>query len=96
LVIAAAAQQPVPASTQARLTTAARLDTLSLSDFTEVVFEAQSAHPEAQYLMALFYEQGRFVPRDFAVARDNQDSQLLCDCLKWNFVTPASTEAGSL
>lgn len=70
LVIAAAAQQPVPASTQARLTTAARLDTLSLSDFTEVVSEAQSAHPEAQYLMALFYQEGRFVPRDFAVARN--------------------------
>jgi uncharacterized protein len=70
LVGAATAQQPVPASTQALLATAARLEALSLSDFTEVVSEAQSGHPEAQYLMALFYEEGRFVPRDFAVARN--------------------------
>jgi TPR repeat protein len=70
LVGAAAAQQPLPASTQERLATAARLEALALSDFTKVVPEAQSGHPEAQYLMALFYEEGRFVPRDFAEARN--------------------------
>lgn len=69
LVGAAAAQQPLPASSQALLETTVRLEALTVSDFTEVVSEAQSGHPEAQYLMALLYDEGRFVPRDFAVAR---------------------------
>jgi TPR repeat protein len=63
------AQDRLPASTQTRFATVARLEALPLSDFTRVESEAQSGHREAQYLMALVYEQGRLVPRDFAQAR---------------------------
>lgn len=69
LMGAARAQQPLPASTLTHLATMARLEALSLADFAEVVSEAQSGHREAQYLMALVYEEGRLVPRDFAVSR---------------------------
>lgn len=69
LVGVATAQHPLPASTQARFATVARLEALSLTDFTKVVSEAQSGHREPQYLTALVYEYGRLVARDFAVAR---------------------------
>ena len=69
LVGAVRAQDRLPTSTQARLATAARLEAMSLRDFTRVESEAQSGHREAQYLMALVYGEGRLVPRDFAVAR---------------------------
>jgi TPR repeat protein len=69
LVSVVLAQDRLPASTQARLATAAHLEALALPDFTKVMFKAQSGDREAPYLMALIYLEGRLVPRDFAMAR---------------------------
>jgi TPR repeat protein len=63
------AQDRLPASTQAGLATTAQLEALSLSDFTKVMFEAESGDREAQYSMALIYLEGRLVLKDFAAAR---------------------------
>ena len=64
----ALAQAPLPTSTQAQLATDARLEGMTLDDFTKVVSQAQAGQREAQYLVALGYEEGRLVPRDHAAA----------------------------
>ena len=58
------AQAPLPTSTQAQLATDARLEGMTLDDFTRVVSQAQAGQREAQYLVALAYEEGRLVTRD--------------------------------
>jgi len=67
-VTVASAQAPLPTSTQAQLATNARLEGMTLNDFTKVVSQAQAGQPEAQYLVALAYEEGRLVTRDDAAA----------------------------
>ena len=69
LVGAVLAQDRLPASTQARLATAAHVEAMTLADFTKIMSKAQSGDREAQYLMALIYLDGRLVPKDFAGAR---------------------------
>src|SRR5262245_16152953 len=64
----AAGQAPLPATTQAWLATNAHLEGMTLDDFTKLVFQAQSSEREAQYLVAMAYEEGRFVARDNAAA----------------------------
>lgn len=68
LVSVAPAQAPLPTSTQIQLATEARLEGMTLDDFTRVVSQAQAGQREAQYLVALAYEEGRFVTRDQAAA----------------------------
>lgn len=58
------AQQTLPASTQLFRSTLAHLERLSGSDFMEISSKAQSGEPEAQYLLALIYDEGMFVPKD--------------------------------
>jgi hypothetical protein len=67
-VSVALAQAPLPTSTQAQLAAVDRLEGMTLNDFTRVVSQAQAGQREAQYLLALAYEEGRFVTRDHAVA----------------------------
>ena len=67
-VSVALAQAPLPTSTQAQLATDARLEGMTLDDFTKVVSQAQAGQREAQYLVALAYEEGRLVTRDLAAA----------------------------
>jgi uncharacterized protein len=67
-VSVAPAQAPLPTSTQAQLATDARLEGMTLDDFTKVVSQAQAGQREAQYLVALVYEEGRLVIRDHASA----------------------------
>lgn len=62
------AQQSLPASTQEFRSTLARLEKLSRSDFMEISSKAQSGEPEAQYLLALIYDEGIFVPKDHVAA----------------------------
>jgi TPR repeat protein len=64
LVTSLRAQQPLPVSTQARLSTRSRLRTLTQRDFTELLAKAQSEDREAEYSLALVYQQDRVVPRD--------------------------------
>jgi uncharacterized protein len=64
LVASLRAQQPLPVSTQARLSTRSRLRTLTQRDFTELLAKAQSGDREAEYSLALVYQQDRVVPRD--------------------------------
>ena len=63
------AQQSLPESTQEQLAALARVEVLTPGEFKTLLFQAQSGDREAQYLLALIYEQGLLVPRDFAVAR---------------------------
>jgi len=65
-VSVAPAQAPLPRSTQAQLATDARLEGMTLDDFTKVVSQAQAGQREAQYFVALAYEEGRLVTRDHA------------------------------
>ena len=67
-VSVAPAQAPLPTSTQAQLATDTRLESMTLDDFTKVVSQAQAGQREAQYLVALAYEEGRLVTRDHAAA----------------------------
>ena len=67
-VSVAPAQAPLPTSTQAQLATEARLEGMTLDDFTKVVSQAQAGQREAQYLVALVYEEGRLVIRDHGSA----------------------------
>jgi uncharacterized protein len=67
-VSVAPAQAPLPASTQAQLATDARLEGMTLDDFTKVVSQAQAGQREAQYSVALAYEEGRLVTRYHAAA----------------------------
>jgi TPR repeat protein len=64
-----AAQQNLPKSTQEHLAASARVEALTLTDFKTLLSQAQSGDREAQYLLALIYERGLFVPRDFAAER---------------------------
>jgi Sel1 repeat len=63
-VSVAPAQAPLPTSTQAQLATNARLESMSLDDFTKVVSQAQAGQRETEYLVALAYDEGRLVTRD--------------------------------
>jgi TPR repeat protein len=67
-VSVAPAQAPLPTSTQAQLSTDARLEGMTLDAFTKVVSQAQAGQREAQYLVALVYEEGRLVIRDHVSA----------------------------
>jgi hypothetical protein len=69
LVGAVGAQDRLPASTQARLATAAHVEALAVPDFTKVLSKAQSGDQEAQYLVALIFLEGRLVLKDFAAGR---------------------------
>jgi TonB family protein len=63
-----AAQQRLPDSYQARLATLDSLKNLTRSDISELTIKAQSGVPNAQYLLALIYDDGRVVPRDMAAS----------------------------
>ena len=63
------AQDPLPASTQARLATIAYLESFASGDLARVLSKAESGDREAQYLMALIYLEGRLVPKDFATGQ---------------------------
>jgi len=63
------ARQNLPASTQKRLATFARVEALTPGDFKTLLSQAESRDREAQYLLALIYEEGLLVPKDFAAAR---------------------------
>jgi TPR repeat protein len=63
-----AAQQNLPKSTQEHLAASARVETLTPSDFKTLLSQAQSGDREAHYLLALIYERGLLVPRDFPAA----------------------------
>ena len=63
------AQDQLPASTQARLATAAHVELLGPSDLPRLVYKAQSGDRKAEHLLALVYEEGRLVPKDLAAAR---------------------------
>jgi hypothetical protein len=52
-VHAGTAQLPIPASTQERLATTARLEALTQSDLLKLESEAQSGHPTVEHLLAL-------------------------------------------
>jgi len=67
-VSVALAQAPLPSSTQSQLASYARLEGMTLDDFTKVVSRAQAGQREAQYLVALAYEEGRLVTRDHDAA----------------------------
>jgi TPR repeat protein len=66
---AAFALKPLPASTQARLATLNRLETLKPSDLPRLISEAQSGNPKAEHLLALVYDEGRVIQKDLAAAR---------------------------
>jgi TPR repeat protein len=68
-VVPLPAQERLPAATEALLATRARLDGMTQSSLSEVISNAHSGDREAQYLLALVYEQGRLVPRDLASVR---------------------------
>jgi TPR repeat protein len=63
------AQQSLPKSSQERLAALARVEVLTLGDFKTLLSQAQSGDREAQYFLALIYEQGLLVPRDIDVSR---------------------------
>jgi uncharacterized protein len=69
LVTPLPAQQDLPMSTQQRLAAVARVEVLTPDDFKSLLSQTQSGDREAQYLLALVYEEGLLVPRDFAAAR---------------------------
>jgi TPR repeat protein len=69
LVHSLRAQQALPVSTQARFATLSRLEVLTQRDFTELLAKAQSGDKEAQYSVALVYQQNRLAPRDPVAAR---------------------------
>jgi uncharacterized protein len=54
--------------TQARLATAARLDSLNQSDLNKLLSQAQSGDPEAQYWVGLAYEWGKPIPKDLPLS----------------------------
>ncbi len=64
LAISTLSAQHWPEPTQARLATVAHLAALTQSDFKTLSAQAQSGDPEAQYWLALAYDQGRLVPKD--------------------------------
>jgi TPR repeat protein len=59
------AQQTVD-PTQARLKITAHLASLTRHDVQSLLSGARSGNPEAQYWLALVYEEGRLVPKDMA------------------------------
>jgi uncharacterized protein len=63
------AQERLPASTQAHIAIWAHVASLGQSDLPRLMSEAQSGDRKAEHLLALVYEYGRLVPKDFAVAR---------------------------
>lgn len=69
LVGAVLAQDRLPASTQELRATVAHVEGMTLADFTSVMSKAKSGDREAQYALALFYREGRFVPKDFATGQ---------------------------
>jgi uncharacterized protein len=69
LVTPLPAQQNLPKSTQEGLAASARVEVLTPGDFKTFLFQAQSGDREAQYLLALIYERGLLVPRDFPATR---------------------------
>src|SRR5437879_5651727 len=64
LAVSTLSAQHSPDPTQARLAIVAHLAALTQSDFKTLSAQAQSGDPEAQYWLALVYEQGRLVPKD--------------------------------
>src|SRR5262249_45349878 len=62
------AQEQLPASTKAYLTTLSQLEALTQSDLAEISSKAQSGYKEAQYWLALVYEEGGLVPGDLISA----------------------------
>jgi TPR repeat protein len=69
LVAPLPAQQALPSSTETRRTALNRVETLSQKDLKEVFSKAQSGDQEAEYFLALTYEEGHLVPRNFPSAR---------------------------
>ena len=63
------AQESLPASYQAHLATWAHVETLTLDDVRHLTAKAQSGGQQAQYLLALIYDEGRLMPRDEAASR---------------------------
>jgi TPR repeat protein len=68
LVRHAPAQEPIPASTNVRLATLARLEGLKSDDFNRLLAQAQQGQREAQYLVALVYGGGSLVAPDVEAA----------------------------
>jgi TPR repeat protein len=63
------AQDRLPASTQARLATAAYFKRLALPDFAKIMSKAQSGDRERQHLVGLIFLEDRLVPKNLALAR---------------------------
>jgi hypothetical protein len=64
----APAQAPLPGSTQTLLATLARLETMTSVDFSKLLSQAESGQREAQYLVALTYQEGRLTAKDVDTA----------------------------
>lgn len=64
------AQEPLPASTQERLATSERLDTLTQKDIANISSKAKSGDEEAQYWLALINSEGRLIPKNQDAARE--------------------------
>jgi TPR repeat protein len=64
------AQERLPKSTQELAAAVARVAVLTPRDFESLQSEAQLGDREAEYLLALAYEDGRAVTRDFAVSQN--------------------------
>ena len=62
-------QERVPKSTQELSAAVDRVAALTPNDFKTLQSQARSGDREAQYLLALAYEDGRSVAREFAVSR---------------------------
>jgi TPR repeat protein len=63
-------QERLPFSTEALHATLAKLRELTQSELSEVSLKAESGNREAQYWLALIYEEGQLVPKDYAASRD--------------------------
>jgi TPR repeat protein len=69
-VLPAVGQEPLPPSTEALLARMARQQTLTQNDLAGFLSKAQVGDKEAQYWLALVYEEGTLVPKDAAVSRE--------------------------
>jgi TPR repeat protein len=69
LGLSSIAQEHLPPSTNARLAMLATQQTLTLNDVVDISSKAQSGNREAQYWLALIYEEGRLVPKDSAASQ---------------------------
>jgi len=61
---------PAQQNADPRLATIAHLAALTQSDLDDLLSQAQSGDREAQYWVGQVYEEGRLVPKSYAVSRE--------------------------